>query len=46
MVFLDLFKEQKCYAFGIDNAMHRDEVCVLGYTVNNIHNCIIAMGLR
>jgi hypothetical protein len=26
--------------------MHRDEVRVLGYTVDDVHNCIISMGFR
>jgi hypothetical protein len=40
----DLFKEQTSGAFSIDGGMHRDEVHTLGYTVDDIHNCIIAMG--
>jgi hypothetical protein len=46
MVFPDLFKEQMSSAFGIDGGMHRDEVHALGYTVDNVHNCIISMGFR
>jgi hypothetical protein len=42
MVFPDLFKEQESCAFGIDGGMHRDEVRALGYTVDNVHNCVIA----
>jgi hypothetical protein len=44
MVFPDLFKEEESCAFSIDGGMHRDEVCALGYTVDNIHNCVVAMG--
>jgi hypothetical protein len=46
MVFPDLFKEPMCGAFGIDGGIHRDEVHMLGYAVNDIHNCIMAMGFR
>jgi hypothetical protein len=46
MVFPDLFKEQTSGAFGIDGGMCRDEVHMLDYTVNNIHNCVIPMGFR
>jgi hypothetical protein len=46
MVSPDLFKEQMSGTFSIDGGMHRDEVCVLGYTVEDIHNCIIALGFR
>jgi hypothetical protein len=46
MVFPDLFKEEKSCTFGIDGGMHRDEVCVLGYAVDDVHNCIISMGFR
>jgi hypothetical protein len=46
MVFPDLFEEQECCAFGIDGGMHGDKVCALGYTVDNIHNCVVAMGFR
>jgi hypothetical protein len=42
----DLFKEQTSSAFGIYGGMRRDEVRALGYTVNDIYNCIIAMGFR
>jgi hypothetical protein len=43
MVFPDLFKEQMSGFFSIDGGMCRDEVRALGYTVNNIHNCVVAM---
>jgi hypothetical protein len=46
MVFQDLFKEEESCTFGIDGDMHRDEVHVLGYMVDNIHNCIVPMGVR
>jgi hypothetical protein len=46
MVFPDLFKEQEGCTFGIDGGMCGDEVRVLGYTVNDVHNCTIAMGFR
>jgi hypothetical protein len=46
MVSPDLFKEQTSSASSIDGGMHRDEVHALGYTVDNIHNCVIAMGFR
>jgi hypothetical protein len=46
MVFPDLFKEQTSNSFGIDGGMHRDEVCALGYTVDDIHNHVIPMGFR
>jgi hypothetical protein len=46
MVFPDLYKKQMSSTFGIDGGMHRDEVCVLGYTIDNVHNCVIAMGFR
>jgi hypothetical protein len=46
MVFPDLSKEQMSSTFGIDSGMHRDEVHSLGYAVNNVHDCIIAMGCR
>jgi hypothetical protein len=44
MVFPDPFKEEESCALGIDGGMYWDEVRTLGYTVDNIHNCIIAMG--
>jgi hypothetical protein len=31
--------------FGCNGGMHRNEVCVFSYAVDDIHNCIIAMGL-
>jgi hypothetical protein len=46
MVFPDLLKEEESCAFSIDGGMHRDEVHVLGYTVDNVHNCVIVMGFR
>jgi hypothetical protein len=46
MVFPDLFKEQESCAFSINGGMHRDKVHALGYTVNDVHNCIIAMGFQ
>jgi hypothetical protein len=46
MVFPDLLEEEESCAFGSDGGMRRDEVCVLGYTVNDIHDCVVAMGLR
>jgi hypothetical protein len=46
MVFPDLLKEQEGCAFGIDGGMCGDEVCALGYTVDDIHNGIIPMGFR
>jgi hypothetical protein len=44
MVFPDLLKEEESCTFGSDGGVHRDEVCTLGYTVNDIHDCVIAMG--
>jgi hypothetical protein len=38
--------EQMSGAFSIDGGMHRDEVCMLGYTVDNVHDCVISMGFR
>jgi hypothetical protein len=46
MVFLDLFKEQTSGTFGIDGGMHRNEVHALGYAVDNIHNCVMAIKFR
>jgi hypothetical protein len=46
MVSPDLFKEQTSGALGIDGGMCGDEVCTLGYTVDDIHNCVIAMGFQ
>jgi hypothetical protein len=46
MVFPDLSKVQTSGTSGIDSGMCRDEVRMLGYTVDNIHNCVIAMGFR
>jgi hypothetical protein len=45
MVFPDLPKVQTGSAFGCNGGMHRNEVRVFGYTVNDVHNCVIAMGL-
>jgi hypothetical protein len=44
--FPDLLKEQEGCTFGIDGCVCGDEVCVLGYTVDDVHNCIIAMGFQ
>jgi hypothetical protein len=30
----------------LTGGMHRDEVRVLGYAVDDIHNCVVAMGFR
>jgi hypothetical protein len=49
LVFPDLSKVQTSSTFGIDSTisgMYSDKVCVLGYTVDDIHNCIIAMVFR
>jgi hypothetical protein len=46
MVFPDLFKEEESCAFGIYGGMRRDEVRALRYTVDDTHNCIVAMGFR
>jgi hypothetical protein len=46
MMFPDLLKEQEGCAFSIDGGMHGDEVCALGYTIDGIYNCVIAMGFR
>jgi hypothetical protein len=46
MVFPDLFKEQMSSAFSIDGGMCRDEVCILGYAVDDVHNCVIAREFR
>jgi hypothetical protein len=46
MLFPDLLKEQEGCALGIDGSMHGDKVCALGYTVDDIHNCIVPMGFR
>jgi hypothetical protein len=46
MGFPDLFEEQTSSTFSIDGGMCGDEVHTLGYAVDNVHNCIIAMGFR
>jgi hypothetical protein len=46
MVFPDLLKEKESCAFGSDGGVRRDEVRALGYTVDDIHDCIIAMGFQ
>jgi hypothetical protein len=46
MVCPDLLREQEGCAFSIDRGVHQDEVHTLGDTVNDIHNCIVAMGFR
>jgi hypothetical protein len=46
MVSPDLFKERSSGALGIDGGVCRDDVCVLGYTVGDVHDCVIAMGFR
>jgi hypothetical protein len=46
VVFPDLFKEEESCTFSIDGGMHRDEVHTLGYTVDDVYNCMIAMGFR
>jgi hypothetical protein len=45
MVFPDLPKVEMGGAFGCNGGMCRDEVHVFGYTVDDVHNCVIAMGL-
>jgi hypothetical protein len=45
MVFPDLPKVQMGGAFGHNGGMRRNEVCAFGYAVDDIHNCVIAMGL-
>jgi hypothetical protein len=44
-VLPDLSKVQSGCSFCIDSHVCRDEMCSLGYTVNNYHDCIIAMSL-
>jgi hypothetical protein len=46
VVFPDFFEEEESCTFGSDGGMHRDEVHALGYTVDDIHTCVIAMGFR
>jgi hypothetical protein len=45
MVFPDLPKVQTGGAFSRNGGMRRNEVCAFSYAVDDIHNCIIAMGL-
>jgi hypothetical protein len=45
MVFPDLPKVQAGSTFGHDGGMHRNKVHTFSYTVDDVHNCIIAMGL-
>jgi hypothetical protein len=44
MVFPDLLKEEESCTFGSDGGVCRDKVRTLGYTIDNVHNCVIAMG--
>jgi hypothetical protein len=46
VVFPDPFKKEESCTFGIDGGMRRDEVRALGYSVDDIHNCVIAMAFR
>jgi hypothetical protein len=46
MVFPDLPEVQAGGAFGRDGGMHRNEVRAFSYTVDDVHNCVISMGLR
>jgi hypothetical protein len=45
MVFPDLPKVQAGGTFGRNGGMHRNEVRAFGYAVDNVHNCVITMGL-
>jgi hypothetical protein len=45
MVFPDLSKVQTGGTFGHDGGMHRNEVRTFSYAVDDVHNCVIAMGL-
>jgi hypothetical protein len=45
MVFPDLPEIQTGGAFSHNGGMRRNEVHVFGYAVDDVHNCIIAMGL-
>jgi hypothetical protein len=46
MVLLDLLKVQSDCSFCIANCVSGDEMCTLSDTVNDYHDCIIAMHLR
>jgi hypothetical protein len=46
MVFSDLSEVQMGGAFSRNSGMCRNEVRAFGYAVDDVHNCIIAMGLR
>jgi hypothetical protein len=45
MVFPDLPEVQIGGAFGRDGGMRRNEVRMFSYAVNDVHNCVISMGL-
>jgi hypothetical protein len=45
MVFPDLLEVQVGGAFGRDGGMRRNEVCTFGYTVDDVRNCVVSMGL-
>jgi hypothetical protein len=45
MVFSDLPEVQTSGAFSRNGGMHRNKVHALSYAVDDIHNCVISMGL-
>jgi hypothetical protein len=45
IVLPDLSKVQSSHSFCIDSSVCRNEVYTLGDTVNDDHNCVIAMSL-
>src|ERR1700675_4986099 len=46
MVLPDFSQEQGCCAFGSDVRGRRNEMCPFPERVDNVHYCIIAMGVR
>jgi hypothetical protein len=46
MVLPDLSEVQSGGTFCIESCVSGDEVCSLGYTINNYNDCVIAMSMR
>jgi hypothetical protein len=46
MVFPDIPEVESGCNFSSDGGVHRNKVHMLSYTVDDIHNCVITMGIQ